>query len=337
MIDLFWRSVMKVVITGGAGFVGLGLARQLLKRGTLTGPSGNQEPIETLLLFDQTVPESRPNDLDDRVEFVTGDISNRETVFNLINRGDISVFHLASVVSGGGEKDFDLAMRVNLHGALHVFEALRAQKGTPRLVFASTIAVFGGDTMPPVVSDDTKQTPQTTYGVTKSICELLINDYSRKGFFDGRAARLPTVIIRPGKPNAAASSFVSGVFREPLEGVDFVLPVAPETIMPVLGYRAIVDGIVALHEVPADRLGTDRAVGLPNLTVTAQDLIDALHRVAGHRSLGTISVKPDPFIEAICAGWAQDATFDRAIAIELPRETSIDEIVQYYIDDYLDG
>ena len=327
---------MKVVITGGAGFVGLRLARHLLNRGTLIGPSGNQEPIDRLLLFDQTVPEFRPDGLDNRVEFISGDISNRETVFNLINQKDISVFHLASVVSGGGEKDFDLAIRVNLHGALHIFEALRAQEGTPRLVFASSIAVFGGDTMPSIVSDNTKQTPQTTSGVTKSICELLINDYSRKGFFDGRTARLPTVIVRPGKPNAAASSFVSGVFREPLAGLDFVLPVAPETIMPVLGYRSIVDGIIALHEVPGDSLGTDRAIGLPSLTVTAQDMIDALNRTAGHRRLGKISVKPDPFIEAICAGWAQDAAFDRAIGLELPRESTLDEIVQYYIEDYLD-
>ena len=327
---------MKVVITGGAGFVGLRLTGHLLNRGTLTGPSGNQEPIEQISLFDQTVPESRPDGLDDRVEFVSGNIGDRETVFDLINQKDISVFHLASVVSGGGEKDFDLAMRVNLHGALNIFEALRAQEGTPRLVFASSIAVFGGDTMPPIVDDNTKQTPQTTYGVTKSICELLINDYSRKGFFNGRSARLPTVIIRPGKPNTAASSFVSGVFREPLAGVDFVLPVAPETIMPVLGYRAIVDGIIALHEATADNLGNDRAIGLPSLTVTAQDMIDALHRAAGHRYLGKISVQPDPFIEAICAGWAQDTAFDRATALGLPRESTLDEIVQYYIEDYLD-
>ena len=328
---------MKVVITGGTGFIGMRLARRLLQRGELTGPSGRPEPIDRLTLFDRALPDRPPEGFDGRVEFVAGDIGDRETVFALVDRDDVSVFHLASVVSGGGERDFDLALRVNLHGGLHIFEACRARSSAPRLVFASSIAVFGGAAMPPQVGDSTKQTPLTTYGMTKAVCELLINDYSRKGFFDGRSARLPTVIIRPGKPNAAASSFVSGVFREPLDGVDFVLPVRPEIVMPVLGYRAIIDGIVRLHELPAERLGDDRAVGLPSLTVSAQDMIDALQRVAAHRDLGAITVEPDPFIEAICSSWAQDAVFDRALSLGLTREDSLDEIVRYYIEDYLES
>jgi len=326
---------MKVVITGGTGFIGLRLARALLARGSLTGPSGAAEPIDEMLLFDQLAPPERPEGLDERVEIRAGDISDRDTVFSLVDRDDVSVFHLASVVSGGGEKDFDLAMRVNLDGGRHVLEALRARSSLPRLVFASSIAVFGGSGMPAAVGDATKQTPQTSYGITKAICELLINDYARKGYLDGRAARLPTVIIRPGKPNAAASSFVSGVFREPLNGIDFVLPVKTDAVMPLLGYRAIVEGIVRLHELPGERLGDDRAVSLPSLTVSVANMVAALKRVAGARKLGAISVEPDPFIEAIVATWPVDTYHERAIELGLPKEASLDEIVAYYIEDYV--
>ncbi len=328
---------MKVVITGGAGFIGLRLAQRILEIGSLTGPDGKSAEVDDILLFDQALPATRPVGLDERAHFESGDISEKATVSALVDRDDISVFHLASVVSGGGEKDFDLAMRVNLDGGRHVLEACRARAGTPRLVFASSIAVFGGAGMPDSVGDQTKQTSQTTYGITKSICELLINDYSRKGFLDGRSARLPTVIIRPGKPNAAASSFVSGVFREPLNGENFTLPVKPDTVMPLLGYRAIVEGFVKLHELPAEALGDDRAVSLPSLTVSVAEMIEALQRVAGNRHLGEISVDPDPFIEAICATWPQDAYSGRAEALGLPKEASLDEIVTYYIEDYLGG
>jgi nucleoside-diphosphate-sugar epimerase len=331
---------MKVLITGGTGFIGQRLALRLLERGELTGSSGDMQAIDELVLFDQTVPEGLSDRFDDSavaVTVVAGDIADKDVVGGLIDRDNISVFHLASVVSGGGERDFDLAMQVNLDGGLNVLEALRARNGTPKLVFASSIAVFGGRAMPERVGDMTKQVPQTTYGVTKAINELLINDYSRKGFLDGRSARLPTVIIRPGAPNAAASSFASAVMREPLKGIDYVLPVRPETAMPSLGYRAVVDGIIALHELPGEALGEDRAVGLPSLRVTVADMIEALQRVAGNRPLGRISVEPDPAIEAICATWPQGTIDDRALDLGLPSEHSIDEMIAYYIEDYVDG
>ena len=326
---------MKVVITGGAGFLGLRLARRLLELGELTGPDGRRHNIDELVLFDLQAPAEIPECDGTIIKTICGQISDSRTVCSLIDRDDISVFHLASVVSGGGEKDFDLAMRVNLDGGRYLLEALRARGGCPRLVFASSIAVFGGAAMPAVVGDSTKQTPQTTYGVTKAIGELLINDYSRKGYLDGRTARLPTVIIRPGKPNAAASSFASGVFREPLSGIDFVLPVPSDTAIPVLGYRAIVEGLIHLHELDAQQLGSDRAISLPSLTVTAGDMIDALKRVAGNRVLGAISEDPDPFITEICQSWPRDIEFDRAGRLGFPQERSLDEIVRYYIVDYL--
>ncbi|MGF1611366.1 MAG: D-erythronate dehydrogenase [Kiloniellales bacterium] len=327
---------MKVLITGGLGFLGLRLARRLTELGRLTGPSGKPEAIDHLALFDMALPRRRPEGLDERAELIAGDIADRDTLFSLVDRDDIGIFHLASVVSGGAEKDFDLAMNVNLMGGLSLFEACRGLKSCPRLVFASSIAVFGGAAMPPVVGDTTKQTPQTTYGTTKAALELFLNDYTRKGFLDGRSARLPTVIIRPGKPNAAASSFASGVFREPLRGEPCVVPVARDTPMPVMGYREIVEGLIRLYETDGTLLGDDRAVSLPSLTVTVGDMIESLQRVAGERPLGEITIEPDPFIEAICRTWPRDARFDRALTLGLPRAASLDQIVRAYIEDYVD-
>jgi nucleoside-diphosphate-sugar epimerase len=324
---------MKVVITGGAGFLGQRLARRIAELGSLTGPSGKSEPVEEIVLFDHLRPAEPTGPPGLRV--VQGDIAQREQVSQLIDRDDVSVFHLASVVSGAGEQDFDLALRVNLKGGRNLLEACRARQGALRLVFASSVAVFGGSAMPAAVGDTTKQTPQTTYGTTKAILELLINDYSRKGFLDGRSARLPTIIIRPGRPNAAASSFASGLFREPLNGIDVTLPVAPETAMPVLGYRAAVENLIKLHELPGEALGDDRAVGLPSLPVTVADMLAALPRAAGPRRLGTITIEPEPFIERICAGWPRQTEDRRARALGLTSGSDLEQIISDYIEDYL--
>ena len=268
---------------------------------------------------------------------VVGDISDRETVKGLVDRDDMSVFHLAAVSSMmAAEKDFDLAMRVNLDGSRHLLEGLRARDGLQRMVFASSIAVFGGAR----IGDSVKQTPQTTYGITKAILELLINDYTRKGFLDGRSARLPMVIIRPEKLNLAAPSFadkVSGVFHEPLNGVDFELPVPLDTVTHVLGYRAMLQNLIRLHEVDGGRLSDDRAVGLPCHTVTFQDMIDALQAASGDRRLGKITVKPDPFITETYWTPPQDCETARAIALGLQKEANLEEILRYYIDDYFEG
>lgn len=326
---------MKVVITGGAGFIGVQLARRLTQLGSLTGPSGKAEKIDSILCFDMVTPDKPYAGLDSRTQFVAGEISDRATVQKLFDRPDLSVFHLASVVSGGGELDFDLAMRVNLDGNLHVLESARALGSKPRVVFASSIAVFGGKAMPKQVGDDTKQVPQTTYGMTKAIGELLVNDYSRKGFLDGRAARLPTVIIRPGKPNKAASSFASGVFREPLNGQPCALPVGYDAVMPLAGYRTIVEGFVRLHEVDGAALGEDRAVSLPSLDVTVGDMVAGLKRVAGNRHLGEITVEKDPVIERIVATWPTGTHYERALKLGLPKDPDLDSIIKAYIEDFL--
>ncbi len=327
---------MKVLVTGGTGFIGAQLAKRLLAIGSLTSSAGKVEPIDEMVLFDVAMPPQPIPGLDDkRVAIKAGDIADKKTIQGLVDRPDISVFHMASIVSGHGEQDFDLAMKVNLDGHLYLLEALRASGSKPKIVFASSVAVFGGPSMPKTVTDSTKQTPQTTYGMTKAIGEQLINDYTRKGFVDGRAARLPTVVVRPGKPNKAASSWASGVIREPLNGVDCVLPVPLDTLHPVACYRTIVEGFVRLHEADSAAIGPDRAFNLPSMQVTVAQMVESLKRVAGNRHLGAITVQEDPFIMKIVAGWPTATAADRAIALGCPRDTSLDAIIKAYIEDFL--
>src|SRR4051812_19210749 len=254
---------MKVIITGGGGFLGSQLCGKLLEHGELTGPLGAFSKIDEIVLLDARFPKANN---DERVRQMVGDIGDREFVREAIGIGNgksLSIFHLASMVSGECEEQFDDALRVNLDGGRNVFEAARQAGGRSRVVFASSIACYGGGAMQDPNTDRTKLTPQTTYGMTKAICELLINDHSRKGHLDGRSARLPTVIIRPGKPNAAASSWASGMFREPLKGQPCALPIHRDQSHPMTGYRTVIDSLIALHEVPAEKLGQDRAFVLP--------------------------------------------------------------------------
>jgi D-erythronate 2-dehydrogenase len=329
---------MKVFITGGGGFLGTMLCEALLERGTLTGVAGEAEAIDQIILLDAIFPD---RSLDARVLRQTCDIGDRDAVFDAVgNGGDISIFHLASMVSGECEVRFDDAMRVNLDGGRNVFEAVRAAAkpnlGLPRVVFASSIACFGGDEIPEQFCDNSKQLPRTTYGMTKAICELLVNDYSRKRFFDGRSARLPTVIVRPGKPNAAASSWASGMFREPLSGVDCLLPIRRDQRHPMTGYRTVIESLIALHEIPSERLGGDRAVGLPAHQVTPKIASQVLDEMAGsgERKVGTIVEAFDERIQGIVDGWATAIDGSRAIALGLPEPPPIKQIVQQYLEDF---
>ena len=326
---------MKVVVTGGAGFVGTMLARRLLQLGELTGASGRAEPIDSLVLLDvaSTDPPDPPDD--PRVRRVSVDVTDTDQLRTVVDGDNVSVFHLAAMVSSACEADFDGGMRANLDGTRAVLEAVRARPGGGRVVFASSIAVFGGDAVTAQVSDSTKAAPQTTYGVTKAIGELLINDYTRRGFIDGRSARLPTVIIRPGRPNAAASSWVSGLFRERLAGTDAVVPVDLDTRHPVTGYRTLVENLVRLHEVRGEDIGPDRGVNLPALSVTAQQMIDALVAATPDRVLGPVVHRPDPSIQQIFAGWARSSSFERALRLGLHTDQGLEPIIQEYIDDFL--
>jgi len=328
---------MKVVVTGGTGFLGLGVARALLKRGVLAGPGGAAEPIDEMVLFDAARPATTPAGLDGRTTIIAGDIADRDRVAKLIDRDDVAVFHLASVVSAGAERDFDGALRVNVRGTRNVLEALRARAGArrPRLVFASSVAVYGG-VSPDAVSDATRETPATTYGMTKAIGELLVNDYARKGFVDGRAARLPTVIVRPGPANAAASGFASGVFREPLAGVDYALPVAPSTRIMVIGARNAVAGLIGLIEADGAALGGDRAVALPNRAYSVAEMIAAMEKVAAERGIrpGAVRPAPDAAVEAIVGSWPLRMDDRRARALGLAADESLEGIVRDYIEDF---
>ncbi len=325
---------MKVIITGGGGFLGSQLCEQLLQRGTLTGPSGAPEPIREIVLLDAFFPRQP---VDPRIKQVTGDISDRATVFSAVGSdATTAIFHLASMVSGECEERFDDALRVNLDGGRNVFEAARAVSGLPRVIFASSIACFGGEAMQNPNTDRTKLTPQTTYGMTKAICELLVNDYSRKGFFDGRSARLPTVIIRPGKPNAAASGWASGMFREPLNGETCLLPVRRDQCHPMTGYRVVIESLIALHEVPPARLGDDRAIGLPAHGVTPQLAESVLREVAQERGLklGQITDAFDARIQRIVDNWPIAVDGARAVALGLPSPPPLKTIVEQYLEDF---
>ena len=323
---------MKIIITGGGGFLGSQLATTLLNRGELTGPSGGQEPIDELVLIDVRfhVAQNGP-----RMQQLVGDISNRNVIDEAIgNSQNISVFHLASMVSGECEERYDDALRVNLDGGRNIFEAARAAPGRPRVVFASSIASFGGAAMGTPVSDLAKQTPQTTYGMTKAMCELLVNDHTRKGHFDGRSARLPTVIIRPGKPNAAASSWASGMFREPLNGETCELPVHRDQPHPMTGFRTVVDSFIALFEVPEERLGDDRAYGLPAHQVTPAMAGKVLIELAEKKNLalGQIEDAFDPRIQAIVDTWPTAVDGTRAVALGLPEPPPLKQIVEQYLE-----
>ena len=323
---------MKVIITGGGGFLGSQLATALLKRGELTGPSDGREPIEKIVLIDARFPVTQ-NDL--RVQQIVGDISERDVIDETIGDSKtFSVFHLASMVSGECEERYDDALRVNLDGGRNVFEAARTAKGRPRVVFASSIASFGGGAMPTPVSDLAKQTPQTTYGMTKAMCELMLNDHTRKGHFDGRSARLPTVIIRPGKPNAAASSWASGMFREPLNGETCELPVRRDQPHPMTGFRTVVESFIALHEVPEERLGDDRAYGLPAHQVTPALAETVLSELAEEKklALGQVADAFDSRIQAIVDNWPTAVDGSRAVTLGLPDPPPVKQIVEQYLE-----
>ncbi|MBC8058760.1 MAG: NAD-dependent epimerase/dehydratase family protein [Rhizobiales bacterium] len=323
---------MKLLITGGGGFLGDRLARALLARDTLAG-----QQITKIVLTDIAPPRS---DLlaDARVVGRTGSLLSqtealREEPFD-------GVFHLASAVSGECEADFDLGLRSNIDSTRALLDAIRANVNgggrPPRLVFSSSVAVFGPDPavpLPTVVADDTLPAPQTSYGTHKLICEHLVADYTRKGYIDGRAARLMTVTVRPGKPNGAASSFFSGIVREPLAGFESICPVDASVSHPISSPTRTVEGLIAVFEASREAFVGRSALNLPALNVRVADMLTALEEVAGKAVRERVRFERDERIAGIVANWPGGASANRAGRLGLQPHANFAEIIRQYIDD----
>ena len=311
---------MKIVITGGGGFLGSRLARALLAKGELGG-----QKISKVTLFDTGFPNGSP--ADPRVTAVTGDVVQ----INL-SPDTGAVFHLAAVVSGAAEADFDLGMRANLEGTHRVLEQARRCPKPPRLVFSSSVAAFGG-ALPPVLDDSTTPTPQTSYGSQKVMGEYLIADYSRKGYVDGRSLRLPTIVVRAGRPNAAASSFASGILREPLNGVVSECPVGPETGVWLLSPRRVVESFIHAHEIPAAAWGSGRVVNLPGITTSVAEMVEALKRVAGAKTAARVQFKPEARIQAIVKTWPVRFKTPQSLKMGFRADDSVETVIRDYLED----
>lgn len=321
---------MKMLITGGAGFLGTRLAQVLLK-------NDKNQLVTNLVLADIAPLRDAALLADRRVASLTGDLKN--LLSDGLMHGVDGVFHLAAAVSGECEADIDVGLRANLETTRALLDACRAQaKATvvPRLVFSSSLAVYGGD-MPEVIADNTLPQPQNSYGTQKFICEQLIADYTRKGYIDGRSVRLPTVTVRPGKPNKAASGFMSGIIREPLGGVDAVCPVDLQTGVWITSPRFAIAGLIAAYETPAERWGGRTAMNLPGLSVRVADMIAALARHAGAPVAARVRVAIDTNIAGIVGGWPWQFNTARANALGLAGPETMDGLIAEYAADYPDA
>jgi D-erythronate 2-dehydrogenase len=328
---------MQIVITGGAGFLGVRLARTLLAKGSLSLAGAAPAAISKLTLVDRAAP---PADLlaDARVAALTGDLNalleSNEPSSQVINGQTAIVFHLAAAVSGECEADFDLGMNSNFKATLRLLENCRALKTKPMVVFASSLAVFGHSPetpCPATIEDTTLPTPQTSYGIQKLIGEQLVADFTRKGFITGRNCRLMTVSVRPGKPNGAASSFFSGMIREPLAGVKGACPVTPETEVALSSPSLTIQGIIRAAETTDAHWGPRIGLNLPALTCTTGEMAAALARVAGPEAAALIDWTPDPVIRNIVATWPARINAQRAKGLGLLPEPDFDTIIRDYI------
>lgn len=320
---------MHIAITGAAGFLGSKLAGKLLDDGKLVGRNGQPEPISRITMVDITAPIGLA---DPRISAVVGDISDIRTVQAAITADTDSVFHLAAIVSGQAEADFDLGMKINFDATRALLQHIRALGSRPRLVFTSSVAVFGGD-LPASVPDTMGPVPQSSYGTQKAMCELLISDYSRRGFVDGRVLRLPTISVRPGAPNKAASSFASGIVREPLNGQQAVCPVHANTRMWLMSPQMAVQNLIHGHNLDTASLALSRVVSLPGLSVTVGDMVAALERVAGSEVAARVDWLEDETIKRIVNSWPGEFEASRAKALGFAADADFDSIIRAHLHD----
>lgn len=325
---------MHVVITGGAGLLGKRLATTLLKQETLT-VAGKSAHLSKLVLFDQVAPHP-PLPSDPRLEVVTGDLTQTGVAQTLITADTQLIFHLAAIVSGQAEQDFDLGMQVNLAATQALLETCRQLESVPQLIFTSSVAVFGG-TLPATIEDNTAVTPQSSYGSQKAIGELLVNDFSRRGFIDGRSLRLPTVAVRPGKPNQATSTFASSIIREPLLGQSAICPVAPETNLWILSPKQAIDSLIHAAELPAERLGDNRIITLPGLSTSVQHIVESLEKLTNRSVVDRIVWQPDPFIQRIVGSWPSQFNPQRATELGFKADASMKTIIEQFIEEEVES
>jgi nucleoside-diphosphate-sugar epimerase len=325
---------MHILIIGAAGMVGRKLTDRLVADGHLGG-----KEISRFTLADVVAPDA-PKGFTGPVDTLTIDLSAPEAAQTLIaNRPDV-IFHLAAIVSGEAEADFDKGYRINLDGTRYLFDTIRLENAKsgykPRVVFTSSIAVFGAP-FPEKIGDEFFSTPLTSYGTQKAIGELLLSDYSRRGFFDGIGIRLPTICIRPGKPNKAASGFFSNILREPLVGIEAVLPVSTDVRHWFASPRAAVGFLIHAGTIDLETVGPRRTLSMPGLSATVGEEIEALRRVAGESAVKLIRHEKDETIDRIVAGWARDFDTSRAESLGFKAETSFDEIIRAHVEDELGG
>jgi D-erythronate 2-dehydrogenase len=328
--------VVHVVVTGGAGFLGSRLARGLLAAGSLSVAGGEARPLSRLTLIDRSPV---PPDLaaDGRVSVVSGDLLEllgpAGTARDALAGAEV-IFHLAAAVSGECEADFLLGMRVNLHGTMSLLASCAALGTSPVVVFSSSVAVFGGSAeqpLPPVIEDHTRPNPQTSYGAQKAMCEYLVADYTRKGFLNGRAVRLMTVSVRPGRPNAAASGFLSGIIREPLAGQRATCPVDPGAEVVLASPAKAVGALLCAATSSGQAWGGRSAVTMPALSVTVADMVAALERVAGPQASALIDWVPDPVVARMVATWPARVRADRAARLGLVPDPDFESVIRMHL------
>ncbi len=323
---------MKILILGAAGMVGRKLAERLAKDNRIGGI-----PVSRAVLHDIVMPVA-PANAPFATECITSDFSLAGGAEKLVaSRPDV-VFHLAAIVSGEAEADFEKGYRINLDGARNLFDAIRriGEGYCPRVVFTSSIAVFGAP-FPDAIGDEFFNTPLTSYGTQKTIGELLLADYTRKGFFDGIGIRLPTICVRPGLPNKAASGFFSNICREPLVGKEAALPVSENVRHWHASPRAAVGFLLHAAAIDGDKVGPRRNLTMPGLSCTVGEQIAALRKIGGEQVVARIRRERDPIIETIVAGWPRNFDARRAVSLGFRAEASFEEILKVHIDDELGG
>jgi D-erythronate 2-dehydrogenase len=323
---------MHILITGAAGMIGRKLVARLVAAGELGG-----QPIEKLTLVDIGASE-KPEGFSGRIEIAAADIGDAATASAAVSARPDVIFHLAAIVSGEAELDFEKGTRINLDGSRVLLEAIRNSGNgyRPRLVFTSSIAVFGAP-FPESIADDFHLTPLTSYGTQKAIVELLLADYTRRGFVDGVGIRLPTISVRPGQPNKAASGFFSSIIREPLAGKEAVLPVEESVMHWHASPRSAVGFLIHAGGLPGEKLGPRINLTMPGVACTVAEQIAALRRIAGDKVAGRIRRAPDPMVARIVAGWPRRFDPRRALGLGFRAETTFDEIIRVHIEDELGG